>query len=288
MWVWIVSSVIIAAIAIVGNATVLYIIATRKTLRTTANVFISSLAASDLGVGLSSFVPGAYFSSHYLPSEGALQETFNILSSMFYTASVLNLCMMTLDRYIAIAFPYKYLAIMSRGHVVFLVLFCWLGPLLTSLIPLLWFTCASDEKEEADVIFYPTVSVLFVLTCYVILIPVTLHVYCITRRHLRSITAVNLQLGFNYAPRTSFRGANISSSKLLMIAAVVFILCYSVQLSQEICDLYFNCSFSSDLPMCLLLLNSAINPFIYSFHKRDIRKELKRLSTRPRCIQLTP
>ena len=134
MWFWIVCW-ITSTIAIVGNATVIYVVLTRGALRSTANIFISSLAASDLGVGFW-MVPFLYFAAHYTSNEKTL-EGFDFLHSIFFTASVLNLCFMAVDRYIAIAFPYKYLAVMTRRRVTFLVSFSWLVAILTSLIPLL-------------------------------------------------------------------------------------------------------------------------------------------------------
>ena len=276
-WIWIMAACIASTIAIIGNTAVIYIIVTRKALRTTANVFICSLAVSDMGIGVSSFLPGTYFINYYISSGGPLQETFDFVCSIFYTASVLNLCMMTADRYIAISFPYKYMSIMSRRCVVFLVTFCWSVPLLTSLIPLTWITSDEKQRSRANNVFYPTISLLFVVTCYLILIPATLHVYLITRKHYKRIHEVNMQLKFNHGYRASFPSTDISSSKLLMIAAVVFILCYSTQLLQEICELSSTCSLNSNVIMFLLLLNSAINPFVYAVHKRDVRKELKHL-----------
>lgn len=275
LWFWILCW-ITSTIAIVGNATVIYVVLSRETLRTTANIFISSLAASDLGVGFCA-VPASYF-ARYHTSDEKTSEVFDFLHSIFFTASVINLCLMTVDRYIAIAFPYKYLALMTRARVAFLVIFSWLISILTSLTPLLWIKGDIEELEKANSVFYPTVSLSFVLTSYAILIPATLHVYIITKRHFHRIIAVNLQLTFNHGRQVSFRTVDTSSSKLLMIAAVVFIFCYSAQLSQEICDLCCHCAGSFlDLTVFLLLLNSAINPFVYALHKRDIKRELKKL-----------
>ena len=273
LWFWILCWMT-STIAIVGNATVIYVVLTREALRSTANIFISSLAASDLGVGFWT-VPSLYFATHYESNEKTL-ELFDFLHSIFFTASVLNLCLMTVDRYIAIAFPYKYLAVMKRRRVAFQVSFSWLVAILTSLIPLLWIKGEQEEVEKANSVFYPTISLFFVLTSYAILIPATLHMYIITKRHSRRINAVNLQLKFNHGNlHISFRSIDISSSKLLIIAAILFIFCYSAQLWQEICDLYGNCSSCSDLTVFLLLLNSAINPFVYALHKRDIKKEFQ-------------
>lgn len=273
LWFWIVC-LITATIAIVGNATVIFVVLTREALRSTANVFISSLAASDLGVGFWT-VPSSYFATQYMTNEKTL-EGFDFLHSIFFTASVLNLCLMTVDRYIAIAFPFKYLAVMTRKRVVSLVSFSWLLAILTSLIPLLWIKGEQEEVEKANSVFYPTVSLIFVLSSYAILIPATLHVYLITKRHCHRINAVNLQLKFNHRNlQIRFRSIDISSSKLLIMAAIFFIFCYSAQLWQEICDLCKNCSSFPDLTVLLLLLNSAINLFVYALHKRDIKREFK-------------
>jgi len=232
------------------------------------------LAASDLGVGFWT-VPSAYFATHYATNEKTL-ESFDFLHSIFYTASVLNLCLMTVDRYIAIAFPFKYLAIMTRKRVASLVSFSWVLAILTSLIPLLWIKGEQEEVEKANMVFYPTISMIFVLSSYAILIPVTVHVYLIAKRHFHRINAVNLQLKFNQRNlQISFRSIDISSSKLLIMAAILFIFCYSAQLWQEICDLCGNCSSFPDLTVFLLLLNSAINPLVYALHKRDIKREFK-------------
>lgn len=263
---------IVSTIAIAGNTTVIYVILTRKTLRTTANIFISSLAASDLGVGLC-VILGSYFARN--SSNEETLEIFDIFYAVFFTASVVNLCIMTVDRYIAIALPYKYLALMSRRRVAVLVLFSWLVPISTSLIPLLWRRNDEEQVSEAKSVFYLSISASFVLISYTILIPATLHVYLITKRHFHRINTVNLQLKFNHGRQVSFRAVDVSSSKLLMFASIVFIFCYSWQLWQDICDLCCNCFYFPDLAVFLLLLNSAINPFFYALHKRDIKKELK-------------
>lgn len=81
LWIWIMAASIASTIAIIGNTAVIYIIVTRKTLRTSANVFICSLAVSDLRIGILSFFPGAYFINYYISNDGPLQETFDFVSS---------------------------------------------------------------------------------------------------------------------------------------------------------------------------------------------------------------
>ena len=103
VWFWIVCW-ITSSIAIVGNATVIY------------------------GI---------------IESNEKSLEVLNFLHSIFFTASVLNLYLMTVDRYIAIAFPYKYLAVMKRRRVAFQV-------------PLLWIKGEQEEAEKANSVFYPS------------------------------------------------------------------------------------------------------------------------------------
>ena len=48
----------------------------------------------------------------------------------------------------------------------------WLVAILASLTPLLWIK--GEQEEKADSVFHPTISLIFVLTSYAILIPATL------------------------------------------------------------------------------------------------------------------
>ena len=168
LWFWIVC-LITSTIAIVGNATVIYVVLTREVLRSTTNIFISSLAASDLGVGFWT-VPSLYFAIHYTSNEKTL-EGFDFLHSIFFTASVLNLSVFddhqTLHRHrFSLQVPSGYDA--KTGNI------SWLVAILTSLTPLQWIKGEQEEVEKADSVFHPAISLIFVLTSYAILIPATL------------------------------------------------------------------------------------------------------------------
>ncbi|CAH3038309.1 unnamed protein product, partial [Porites lobata] len=72
-------------------------------------------------------------------------------------------------------------------------------------------------------------------------------------KHDRSSAALAKQLRFNH------RGLTVSSQDrsavtMMAIVIVVFLVCYGI---------YLRC-----------ILNSAINPWVYAFFKRDIKKEM--------------
>ena len=85
--------------AVSGNTLVIYLITTNRGLQTHENLFIMSLAIADF-----------------------------CFSVYFAFASLTNLCVMTVDRYVAIVMPFKYVSIMTSRCIVTMVILSWLFP----------------------------------------------------------------------------------------------------------------------------------------------------------------
>ena len=93
-------------------------------------------------------------------------------------------------------------------------------------------------------------------------------------KHDRSSAILAKQLRFNHRDLT-VRSQDRSAVTMMAIVIVVFLVCYGI---------YLRCSLVSLLhyPRCndkvykipMLVLNSAINPWVYAFFKRDIKKEM--------------
>ena len=122
-WVWI-PCWLLTIIAISGNSTVIYLIATSRRLTTQVNVFILSLAVADLCFGLSYF-PTFFTCEFYLRCDRQLRRIF---AAYFAFASLTNLCVMTANRYVAIVMPFRYVSLMTSRCVVTMVIVSWLFP----------------------------------------------------------------------------------------------------------------------------------------------------------------
>ena len=120
------------ALGLVGNSFVILLITSKKQLiHQTTNWFLLSLSFADLGVSLS-IIPGEFFC---FPSKRC---HFVLLASFqwaFLYASVVNLCMLTLDRYIVIVKPFIYVLMMSKSRVVAFICAAWIVPLTFCFIP---------------------------------------------------------------------------------------------------------------------------------------------------------
>ena len=98
----------------VVNGFVIFLVCSKRQLRTKTNAFVVSLAVADFGVGMI-VVPSFFFCS--LATECTLsskERLIVILLRVFtlYTSGI-NLVSLVLERYVAVVKPLKYLTFMS-------------------------------------------------------------------------------------------------------------------------------------------------------------------------------
>ena len=99
-WFWILGWSL-SILTISGNGSIIFLVCSRRRLRT-KNEFIVSLAVADFFVGLST-VPSLFFCQE----EGDCNGLSNDLRNLFPFASVVNLCTLVLERYVAVVMPFK-------------------------------------------------------------------------------------------------------------------------------------------------------------------------------------
>ena len=95
------------------NGSIIFIVCSRRRLRTKTNAFIVSRAAADFFFGLST-VPSLFFCQ-----ECDWNRLFYDLRNLFPFASVVNLCTLVLERYVAVVMPFKYLTFMKLSVATF-------------------------------------------------------------------------------------------------------------------------------------------------------------------------
>ena len=122
--------IIMAIVILVENVTVCALFAVNKKLRITTNVFVISLAVSDLCVAVL-FVP-VYLATPVGHEANLYVVTFLLFSSLF------NLCGVTYDRYHAILQPLTYHSVFTSLRIAHLLFAIWLVPLVLILLPLSW------------------------------------------------------------------------------------------------------------------------------------------------------
>ncbi|KAI0234169.1 Octopamine receptor 1 [Lamellibrachia satsuma] len=130
--------VVFTLVVIVGNSLVVIAVFTSRKLRTTTNNFIVSLACADLLVGVMVLpLSGANEVLSFWPFGKPLCSVWLAVDVWTCTASILHLCAISLDRYLAISYPFKYPSLMSPRRSRILVATVWVASFIICFPPLI-------------------------------------------------------------------------------------------------------------------------------------------------------
>ena len=277
----------LSIIAAAGNGVVIFLVAKSRRLHSSANWFVLSLAVADFIVGIAIF-PSSYFCNKY--STACNTRVYMAFFWFFLHSSVTNLCTLTLDRYIAIVHPLKYNISMTERHPAMVILIAWLIPFAISL-SLLVGVYATASHTALSVLRLTGVSA-FDMVCCALLFYAVVRILVVARAQSHKEaeeTAIQLQVQFTHSSvdNTNWRRRrNKHNTAPFIIAIVAFFLgCYVVVNYLVLC-ITFSCHNLSDkagLTLVLfLVLNSAVNPLVYAFLKKDIKMEINKLICRRR------
>ena len=248
--------------------------------RPKTNAFIVSLAVADFCVGLS-VIPSLFacYITNTCDWPQHLRPWVNFIRWLFSNTSVVNLCLLVLDRFIAIVHPLKYITLMTRRRITQAIFLSWVltvsyNVLESTLCIVLYQNHTCPFTIWVTTIVFEILPCVILILCFVSLI---LHV----RRHDRSAHTLAKQLRFNH--QVSFKTHHEKSAVIMMGLVIgVFLVCYGMYLRCSFLILFQTTITSSpcndeNYKIPVLVLNSAINPLAYAFFKRDIKKEFKRL-----------
>ena len=272
-WFWILGWVL-SFLAIIGNGFTIFLVCSRRNLRTKANAFIVSLAVADFCVGLS-VIPSMFFCSDIITNTCHRSELWIMnIRLLFSSASAVNLCGLVLDRFIAIVHPLKYITLMTRPRIIQVISFSWVLPVSFNVLKVtlykFYFKTLPVPFIWLSIIFFEFLPSVVLILCFVSTI---FHL----RRHGQSARIVAKQLRFNH--QMSFKIHHERSAVIMMGLVIgVFLVCYGMYLRCSFTILFHTTSCKDEnYKIPFLVLNSAINPLVYAFFKRDIKKEFKRL-----------
>ncbi|XP_015268042.1 PREDICTED: 5-hydroxytryptamine receptor 6 [Gekko japonicus] len=127
----------IILLTMLGNFSLILLIFTQRSLRNTSNYFLVSLFMSDLMVG-SVVMPPAMLNQLYgrWLLDAVFCSVWFSFDVMCTSASILNLCVISLDRYLLIISPLKYKLRMTSCRAVLLILATWTLAALVSFLPI--------------------------------------------------------------------------------------------------------------------------------------------------------
>ena len=125
IWFWILGWVL-SFLAITGNGFTIFLVFSRRNLRTKTNAFIVSLAVADFCVGLD-VIPSLFAcdvtNTCYWPK--LWLSCVKFIRLLFSSKSAVNLCGLVLDRFVAIIHPLKYITFMTHRRIIRIIFFPW-------------------------------------------------------------------------------------------------------------------------------------------------------------------
>lgn len=143
----------IIILTILGNITVLLAVYLDRRLRHTTNYFVVNLAGADLLLGITVLPLSATLEVlKYWPFGHVLCEIWASADVLWCTASILTLCVISIDRYIGVTRPLQHSSIITKRRAGLIIVFVWLLSGVISVGPLIgWRESSSHHTNDCTV-----------------------------------------------------------------------------------------------------------------------------------------
>lgn len=280
MWFWILGW-FFAILALLGNGFVICLVIFKRSIQTTTNWFIVSLAMADFCAALV-FFPVRYISTFFYEIDLSHAGLWYIIYFTCMYCSTTNLCVLTVDRFIAVVKPLKYASLRKRKNVIRLICVAWLTPVIFFTLPEV-FLCRGNE--EFTLIFEAIRVFIFLVFPCIFFVLVTSRLIYIAHKISRQCAALEAQVRYNYASQQASVIRTIPhpdrrTTAMVSLIILLFNITYSGGIYLCFCFLEVTCVVSATLKNVIYLLfiiNVTANPIVYAFFKKDIRKSLLKL-----------
>ena len=281
-------------LSLVGNSWVIFIIARRRRLQTTANWFILSLAAADLGVT-------CVFAPYMICDEildTCRERVVKVFAFFFANVSAIGLIAMVAERYVAIVHSLKYVRVFTTTRRTFIIIgTCWGFPFLFTVLRRAMYLADGRHSVVKTRIVEVIHIFLFVVVPTVLLLTAHFHILLIARKLSLQMRTLMKQVRFNMTANSlktkEIRNVGLKAStvRLVSVLVAIFTTCYGIGFYVLLCYTFKICSVSEPIQvinMLLLLANSTLNPLVYAFLKEDIKRETNAFLRRRRHLKTRP
>ncbi|XP_068721644.1 D(1) dopamine receptor-like [Montipora capricornis] len=310
--------VLIMLATLFGNALVITAVYLFHRLRRMTNFFIISLAVSDLLVALGHLPLRIDESVHNnnwcfdkTPNDVTTCAYWIVMDTVFSCASICNLVVISIDRFLAITKPFEYQNRMTKRVGFSLIAFVWLYAMLWGVLSLVdWtrdpnstsehifvdFNKQTNERKcgKNDKVYYTSaMAVAFFLPLLIVIVTYS----CVFRVAFTQAKAVAL-LDPNKGKKHILR--ELKATKTIAVVIGVFIVCWLPSFILMVLSLWCEQCFTpfvtnKDLSLAvriifvfvLPVMNSSLNPVIYTVFNQEFRMAFSRMLCRSQAPRST-
>ena len=272
--------------ALSGNILLCVLFVTNKKLQTNQNMFIISLSSSDILVGFT-IAPCEYYRVCLHDPSCYPFTLCGFIRVLSVVASVVNLLVISLDRYISIQHSFHYKRLITKRRTWFIIIFAWCGAVVLAFPKFLAWILKADVDEpmiQKALVIYSMVVYGFILLSGVLLVFFHLTVARTVKTKMRVDSS---RLCGSSVRTDSVRQRYPRGLKVCVLSCGLFFLCWVPSCVVELL-LYFqgaSCSVTTmnilmDGAYFVLLLSPCLNPYLFAFYKTDFQNCLRALCTR--------
>ncbi|KAL6114479.1 adra1a [Pungitius sinensis] len=308
---------------IVGNILVILSVVCHRHLRTVTHYFIVNLAVADL-----------LLSSTVLPFSAILEivdrwvfgrvfcNVWAAVDVLCCTASIMSLCVISVDRYIGVSYPLRYPSIMTKRRALLAVMLLWVLSIIISIGPLFgWKEPEPEDESICKITEEPAYAIFSAVGSFYLPLAIILVMYCrvyvvahresrdlreghkteksdservILRIHRGNASVLedeSLRSRTHFALRLLKFSREKKAAKTLGIVVGCFVLCwlpfFLVLPIGSIFPAYRPSDTVFKITFWLGYFNSCINPIIYPCSNQEFKKAFQSL-LRVQCLRKTP
>ncbi|XP_061762749.1 adrenoceptor alpha 1Aa [Nerophis ophidion] len=311
------------AFGIVGNILVILSVVCHRHLRTVTHYFIVNLAVADLLLSSTVLPFSAIFEILDRWVFGrAFCNVWAAVDVLCCTASIMSLCVISVDRYIGVSYPLRYPAIMTKHRALLAVMLLWVLSVIISIGPLFgWKEPAPEDDSICKITEEPGYAIFSAVGSFYLPLAVILSMYCrvyvvarresqglkeghkteksdsefvILRIHRGNTTASEdeaLRSRTHFALRLLKFSREKKAAKTLGIVVGCFVLCwlpfFLVLPISSIFPAYRPPDTVFKITFWLGYFNSCINPIIYPCSNQEFKKAFQSLLA-VKCLRGSP
>ena len=269
--------------SVTGNAVVLWLFYKNESLRTVSNRFLASLSVADFLVGL--VIDPVWIAIRFFiepPSPSVLHELTLMLWIYTTAATTFNICCVSVDRFIAIRFPFRYQDMVTKKRCYTVIILVWL---LSLCLPFSKLSVTNAGDINRAIFWFSLTFITFVFP----LVIVSLSYICILKAAKEQFKRIcGDKNSRNYNENIKVRTLqNFKAIKTVGFVLGPCIITWMPSLVLMVFDIYYAIENNKDKMRSLLFVvwpwvdavafaSSAINPFIYYFRNQDFRQAFRR------------